>query len=205
MRNIIAKLGGIALGVRRNTTRRRIGARLALAGIVGILMCSCGVGGGNVALVKKGVLEANQKTTVGEALDNYGFFRSCKWESGKTANGIEFVNAVGDLDMDKLNVWGQEGNKGEVTGLVATFQFAINRDGKTFEHTYSDVKAVMKDGGLADIHDLVKTVYDNNRKPDAEKKVMPISSGQGQRLFNALPKGDEALSRIYANEPLLRF
>jgi hypothetical protein len=154
---------------------------------------SLGGAGGNVALVKSGVLTFNQATTVGEALDNYSFFDSCRWENGVASNGIEFVNAIGSLNLDRLAaVDGISKNridglrKGEtgISGVDASFQFIINRDGETFEFGFFDLKVTSNDGS-------VKTI-------NADEV-----HGFGEEVFLLrVPSPQFALEAIYGDRPL---
>ena len=57
---------------------------------ISFLMVAC-FRGGDISLVKNGVLGIDNSITVGEAIDNYKYFKDVKWESFKTDNGRRVV------------------------------------------------------------------------------------------------------------------
>ena len=172
--------------VEADHVRRNLAIILCSMGFL-VFASSLGGASGNVALVKGGVLEADKTTTVGEALDKYSFFRSCKWESDKTENGAEFVNAIGELDIKKLSLADRIREAG-VTGLRAMFQFTINRDGKTFEYNAFTLQAISKDGSTKDLKEMLAS---------------SPAAAQAYALIASIPDGSAALERVYGNKPLL--
>jgi hypothetical protein len=153
-------------------TRRKI--ILGLVSVVFIAVLFNGVlsGGGNVGLVKNGMLEFDKSLTVGEAFDNYKYFKKVNWESFTTENGREVVQVTGDLDLD-LHPQGAVWKEGGVSKADVLFQFLINRDGDTFNIQTFGLKMKMKDGtektvgademGLTEYQLLqnLKEIYDN--------------------------------------------
>ena len=104
-----------------------------IAGTMGFLVFFNSLGtSGNIDMVRDGILELNKSLTVGEAFDNYKYFRNTRWEQGTTDNGMDFVNAIGEVDLDTHPIgkqWKTQGCK----KVEALFQFAINKDGETFQ------------------------------------------------------------------------
>lgn len=153
-------------------TRRKI--ILGLISVVFIAVLFNGVlsGGGNVGLVKNGMLELDKSLTVGEAFDNYKYFKKVTWESFTTENGREVVQVTGDLDLD-LHPQGAAWKEGGVSKIDVLFQFLINKDGETFNIQTFGLKMKMKDGtektmgademGLTEYQLLqnLKEIYDN--------------------------------------------
>ena len=85
--------------------------------------------GGDVSLVKNGMLEFDKSLTVGKAIDNYKFFKKTKWESITTDNGRRIVTVVGTIDTEKHPQISQTSG---VKSAEMKFEFKINQD-KTFE------------------------------------------------------------------------
>lgn len=141
---------------------------------ISFLMVAC-FGGGDISLVKSGVLGIDDSITVGEAIDNYKYFKDVKWESFKTENGRRVVQVTGNLNLNDLknvskNKWMVEGllKKGYIKADVI-FQFLISKDGKKFRLYTEAVDFYKKDGtiehgndlSLSDaLHDL-KLIYNN--------------------------------------------
>lgn len=127
---------------------------------------------GDVALVKNGILEFDKSITVGEAFDNYKYFKNVKWEAFTSENGRRVVQVTGELDIDKLpiwSIWKQEGLK----RAYAIFQFVVNRDGESFKFHTLGFKAVLKDGtvrtvsamemglNIFDLYQVLQEMYNN--------------------------------------------
>ncbi len=123
-----------------------------IAGTMGFLvfLANLSASGGNIAMVRDGILDFNKSLTVGQAFENYKYFRDTRWEQDTTDNGMEFVNAIGELDMDKHPIgktWKSQGiKKAEVL-----FQFAINQDGETFELRACTMKMTNTKGESAEV------------------------------------------------------
>ncbi len=153
---------------------------LILAGLMTAVFLASVGGGGNIDAVRYGILEFNQATTLGEAMENYSHFRGVVWEEGTTANGMHFVNAVGDLDLDRLEA-GEALRKKGVTGVKALFQFMILRDGESFEYHAFEMHEYLEDGSF---------------------KKAPAGTGLPKSLLYVV-QPDEALRYIYEDIPLL--
>lgn len=106
-------------------------AIFTLAIIIGLTGC------GNVSLVKDGTLEFDKSLTVGQAFDNYKYFKDVKWEEITTDNGKKVVQVDGIVDFD-THPSGPEWKK-NLKEMKYTFQFTINKD-KTFEISYFGVE-----------------------------------------------------------------
>ena len=154
---------------------------LILAGLMTAVFLASAGGGGNIDAVRNGILEFNQATTLGEAMENYSHFRGVVWEEGATANGMHFVNAVGDLDLDRFED-GEALRKKGVTGVKALFQFMILRDGESFEYHAFEMHVQRGDGEVQKIN----------------------AGGFIPDPFTTIPDPDEALQRIYDDKPLIR-
>lgn len=154
---------------------------LILAGLMTAVFLASAGGGGNIDAVRNGILEFNQATTLGEALENYSHFREVVWEEGATANGMHFVNAVGDLDLERLPK-GESLRKKGVTRVKALFQFMILRDGESFEYNAFEMHVQRGDG-----------------------EVQKLNAGAFiPDPYAAIPEPDDALQRIYDDAPLIR-
>lgn len=178
------------------------------------LVPACG-GGGNIGLVKGGLLGTDQRLTVGEALDHYGFFKSCRWEESRSDNGIQFVNAIGEFDFSKIDNGDVLSKRGLLRKLEAVFQFTVNRDGKTFEVSTVKLQVVTKDGQTMDIDAWKKLL---GEREDARIKALPpdkISEYQQNRPQEAedewkarwaapcVATPDWCLEKVYANQLML--
>ena len=99
---------------------------------------------GDVQLVKTGTLPFDKSLTVGQAIDNYKYFKSVRWESSKTENGRRIVQAIAVVDLDKhptINT-----TKIPLAKEVQfQFRFVINVD-KTFEFDWAGVRTERTDG-----------------------------------------------------------
>lgn len=173
--------------------KETIGWMIVILLLLGGVSACGGASSGNIALVKGGLLEADQRLTVGEAFDNYGFFKSCKWEDGKTDNGIAFVNAIGDVDFTDYMKGEILNRKGGVQKLETVFQFMINRDGNTFEYAGFEVMVGLGDGSQMTVKDWNQWLADN------EKDYYDRLSGGLPWYPNSASK---ALQCVYDNQPL---
>ena len=142
---------------------------------VGILASGIKETTSDVALVKGGILDFDKSITVGEAFDNYKYFKNVKWEAFTSENGRRVVQVTGELDIDRMPTLSFLKNEG-LKKAYAIFQFVINRDGRSFNFHTVGFKLVLKDGTVktASAGDLGLNVFD---------------------LF-------QALQEIYNNEPL---
>lgn len=123
--------------------------------VLGLLVFS-GCNSGNVSKVKNGFLDDKKSLTIGEAFDNFKYFKSTKWTEFKTDNGKAIVQVYCVVDIDKVNA--DEKDKLDmmqlkflkgvfntvITERTYTVQFTINRD-DTFEITNIHTKGIMVD------------------------------------------------------------
>lgn len=198
---------------------RRNKAMIACATGVLVFLFSYGGESRNVSMVKGGLLNANQKLTVGEAMDNYSGFRSCKWSSEATPNGIQLVNACGELDLGKTtfgDILGRMDQRGALRRLEAVFEFTLNRDGETFEYTGFDIRVTLGDGtttGLDEWKELMVANEDGKLKGLSTQEIVeyqknrpPQAADEWELRFN-LPLAAQvrasALDRVYDNQPML--
>ncbi len=126
----------------------------------------------DIDLVKNGVLEFDQSLTVGEAFENYKYFKKVKWEAFKTENGRRVVQVTGSLDLEKYPL-GREWKQKGIKNADVIFQFLILKDNKHFQlYTYG-IRLVFNNGTekILDASDLgltrlqmlrnLKEIYDN--------------------------------------------
>lgn len=102
------------------------------------------VTGGDVALVKGGTLEIDKSLTVGQAVDNYKFFKKVKWEAIKTDNGKRLVQVNADIDTSKSPSINPEKTPAIKTAQMQ-FQFQINTD-NTFQLAWCGIAFEKTDG-----------------------------------------------------------
>lgn len=95
----------------------------------------------NTSIVKNGVMDFNQTTTLGEALDNWQSCGNSYWNEFVTDNGISVVEFICEHDISAFALMLQElfyeANEGAVShfgfnSIVQTFQFTLNQD-ETFQ------------------------------------------------------------------------
>lgn len=167
-----------------------------------VFLFSLGNIGGNIAGVKGGVLEFNPTTTVGEALDNYTFFKSCVWESETMENGVEYVNAIGELDVDGMRT-SKPLRFTQAVKVEAVFQFVMHRDGASFNFQAFGLRFVLPDGTIKEIDEGKLVWVDDFLSGLAMEDEIREAAGTTELGGFSVPKSDMALERVYANEPLL--
>jgi len=87
-----------------------------------------------VTMVKKGTLRSCPNSTVERMVDS--FMENPKWESGKTDNGMEYVNVEGGITFNEKPV-------------TAKVQFLINMKNKTFTYNASQINEVPQNNFMA--------------------------------------------------------
>lgn len=78
-----------------------------LAGFLSFLVLGCflaGCGGNPVNTVRDGLMDIDQSTTIGQAFDNYQYYRNVTWRSFEQENGRVVVEAVCTYDVSEQNV-----------------------------------------------------------------------------------------------------
>jgi len=99
----------------------------------------------NVSIVKNGILDFDKSLTVGQAFDNYKYFKDVEWESFTSENGRKVVEVNAKLDFSKYPD-SEALKKQEVKNITIFFQFLINQDLESFQiHTYG-MEFEMNDG-----------------------------------------------------------
>jgi hypothetical protein len=123
--------------------------------------------GSEVSLVKGGTLEIDKSLTVGQAMDNYKYFKKTTWDLVKTDNGKKIVTVIGMLDTEKHPAINQ---KEGVKSAEMKFEFKINQD-KTFEVGWCGLAIEKNDGSkntpaenvnLQMCLNSLKSIYNNN-------------------------------------------
>ena len=130
--------------------------------------------GSDIDLVKGGVMEFNQTTTLGKALDNWESCESREWEEFETDNGIKVVQFTCQHKisqyMSKAKSLLSEEKQAKAKHLdiasnIQTFQFTINQ-GDTFQLDNVQDKITWQDGtSFEDSQNPVEqleTAYANN-------------------------------------------
>ncbi|GMT48649.1 MAG: hypothetical protein IEMM0008_0188 [bacterium] len=145
-----------------------------------ISLVHCG-GGGNISLVKKGLLDFDKSKTVGEAFDNYKYFKGLKWDSFKSEDERDIVEVIAEYNIEKAlkameameleNIKAVRRGFDKIKKVIVTFQFRINKD-NTFEVHWYGAKYYGKNGkkveknlsSESDITNVLEGIYDN--EPD---------------------------------------
>lgn len=118
--------------------RKTIGVLLLLGTFTG---CS----DNSVTMVKKGTLEIDKSLTVGQAIDNYKYFKKTKWEVLTTDNGKKVVQAYGEIDLEKHPKINAKVNP-TLKQAEMRFQFVINQD-NSFQLGWCGLAAETTDKG----------------------------------------------------------
>ncbi len=126
--------------------------KAVILGTMGFLvfLANLSATGVNIGMVRDGVLEFNKSLTVGQAFDHYKYFRDTRWEQGTTDNGMDFVNAIGEVDMDAHPI-GKDWKAQGIKKAEVLFQFAINKDRETFELRACTLKMTNATGESAEV------------------------------------------------------
>lgn len=98
--------------------------------LIGFVGC-----GSNISKVKDTVLEFDKSLTVGQAFDNYQYFKSKKWEDIRSDNGKELVQFEGILNID-LDLPRMIELKKSCKEVKVVFQFVKNKDNTVEIHAY---------------------------------------------------------------------
>lgn len=110
-----------------------------------LVMLLCLAGCDPVGIVKEGIMEMDKSVTVGDAFDNYKYFKSVKWESLEDDQGRTIVECSGMIKDSNFRL---------------DVQFTIMKDGKTFELSYAGLWKGEKEiarGGTT----YLQNIYDN--------------------------------------------
>lgn len=116
-----------------------------------IILTGCG---SDIDLVKKGVMEFNQTTTLGKALDNWKSCEKREWDEFETSNGIKVVQFTCQHKVKKFmaktkSLLSKEDQAKahylDIYSNTQTFQFTINHD-NTFQINSVTTKTKWNDG-----------------------------------------------------------
>jgi hypothetical protein len=130
------------------------------------LLTGCG---SNVDLVKDGVMEFNQTTTLGKVLDNWRSCQNTDWDEFETDNGVSVVQFTCEHEvedfMEKIKSYSsKEGQEKadylEVISDVQRFQFTLNQD-DSFQIDNVQVDTIWRDG----------TRFNDSQKPVEQLEI----------------------------------
>jgi len=144
--------------------------KILLALPFALILSGCG---SDVDLVKDGVMDFNQTTTLGQALDNWKSCKETNWEFFETDNGVTVVqftcnHKVSDFIakaksfLSKKDL--EEAPYLDILSSVDTFQFTLNQD-DSFQIDNVQVETAWEDGTkINDSRDSIErleTAYEN--------------------------------------------
>ena len=155
-----------------------------------------GCGANPEDFVKSGTLQIDQSVTVGDALNGYHFFGSKDWKSFQDSQKRQIVEFNGALNWEKFV--GSELQGIQLTAdmikkakqklgdieIAYVAQFAVAKDGETFDLKYSGIKmtGTNKDSGQKMDQDLsdenylmLQHIYAN--KPEPSTWGLLVSAG----------------------------
>lgn len=134
--------------------------KVLLAAPVILALAGCG---SDIDLVKDGVMEFNQTTTLGKALDNWKSCENREWEEFETDNGVKVVQFTCQhkitqyMSKAKSLLSKEDQAKADhlnIASNLQTFQFTINQ-GDSFQIDNVQVKTTWQDG----------TSFNDSQKP----------------------------------------
>lgn len=94
----------------------------------GAVLLMTGCSDNKISVVKNGTFPFDKSLTVGQAIDNYKYFKKTKWETLTTENKKKVVQVIGQIALDKH----PSIKNPEVKAMDIRFRFVINQD-KTFD------------------------------------------------------------------------
>lgn len=145
---------------------------VSILGMASLLLSGCNrAGNADVEMVKKSYVRLNSTKTVGQAFDNYKYFKSREWKP-YTESGNHFVKFTAEVDIsnrltpeyyDRMN---KEGKADIIVKKVdMVFIFYIDRQNKKFniikcEYVY--YRANGKKGyGPEELENVINPIYNN--------------------------------------------
>lgn len=140
---------------------------LIILSITGCDQAKSVVSGRDLEFVKNGVLELDKSLTVGQAIDNYKYFKSTKWQALKTDNGRRVVSVAAVVDTAKHPNMNSIPN---LKQMEMKFQFVINQD-STFKVGWCGLAMEFNDGtkkepdesvNLIQCTNSLKAIYNNS-------------------------------------------
>ncbi|AZR82346.1 hypothetical protein [Thiomicrospira sp. S5] len=110
-----------------------------LASTLAILITGCS--NSDTDIIKSGVMDFNQTTTLGQVFDNWNSCKNKNWAEFETGNGVRvvefkcshdvsnFFNEVKSLlPKEELSTYNEKGIL-DIASSIEVFQFTINKDG----------------------------------------------------------------------------
>jgi hypothetical protein len=152
--------------------------------ILAMTISGCNANPENV--VKKGTLQIDTSTTVGDALNGYQFFGDRSWKVFEDPQKRQIVEFNGTFDYNKfadtellqtqLTSDMVKKAKQEIGHIKITYeaQFAVSKDGKTFDLKYSGTNMSGTHKGTGEMTDtdipdndftMIKYIYANKPEP----------------------------------------
>lgn len=108
---------------------------IAFGGAIGVLVSLAGCGdSAEIKMVKNGTLQMCPGSTVDQMVD--GFMGDPSWESGKSDDGKEFVNAVGKITLQEKPV-------------TAKVQFLIDKKQNSFQFNAFELNDIPQNNLMA--------------------------------------------------------
>jgi len=108
--------------------------------IVSLCLISCAKS--DVDIVKNGTLSYEKSITIGDAFDNFKFFKNKKWEAHEEENKRKCVVFMGELDLEKLKETKYYNHYlNNIAKAFIMAYFVIHRD-KTININYFSYKIV---------------------------------------------------------------
>ena len=102
--------------------------------------------GGNSTIesVKSGTLDLDESLTVGEAFESYDYFTDVEWTTFETDRNRILVEVTGTYVDDFLARTSKE-DKDKPKKALLVVQFAVNRDGESFNVKYLGIEGITED------------------------------------------------------------
>ena len=147
--SILNKFGGM----RKDKIKKALGALVVLL----LIAFACNkIGGGDIGLVKDGKLDFDESTTVGNAFENYPYFKGTSWTSFEDKQKRTIVEFTGEFDLVKLARASMNNGSGE--GVYKMI-------GGNYEGSYKDnINACLQNKGC--------NIYSEKRNFIAQFKIL---------------------------------
>lgn len=155
-----------------------------------------GCDGGNIGVVKDGLMSMNKTLTVGEAFDKWRECEKKEWSEFKTDNGVNVVQfecdsiTLGPFIFAVKDLSGDQGPYLDIVKSTFVVQWTTNKDGSSFQLEYVGDNILWADGKLAkqpvkNQISTVEDVYSNKFRYDADQ-LWDASGNQGQYVSKVL-------------------
>ncbi len=149
-----------------------------------------------IATVKDGTLNIDGSTTVGNALDNYKYFRSTGWKEFEDQQRRRVVEFNGKIDAKStIKKWLQSRYSEDVinkltpknisSDIDVNLQFLVNTDNETFKLAYGEV---VLNGQIIgqDASHIIRDVYKNELINDINFGVGSIFSDEANKISRGI-------------------